>query len=680
MAGNATAKVTVKLLDELSRPAQIVRNSLKGIRGDMQALAGARLGLTKQIQDASNRAKELRSTLLGIGLAMTAGGIAAAKVMKPGTDFETLMVDIRQKADMSAEATKKLGDEIKALAPKVNKSAGEVAKGVDFLMGMSNKMTPDVVMKLMPEIGKTATTYRAEVEDLAKSSFAVIDNMKVAPGEMAKALDVMAQAGKEGGFELKDMAREFPSLTAAAEALGIKGVSGVAKLSAALQIARKGAADGSEAATNTANLMQKIVSPETTKKFAKAGVDIRKELAKTQKAGGDPFVMIAELVKKATKGDLSKLGDFFEDAQVQKFLRPLLANLDEYKKVRDTANAANGTVEADFKLRMDTFQSSIDRVSQAFNKLAITVGESLMPALTRIADVLAPAVSAIADWVSANQQLTSNILLAVGATAGLYAAVKTVSLALIGLRLAALYGARGFLNHLAPKGAPKLPGATPSAAPGAVAPAAVGTAAEARPMTPAEIAKAAKGSAALSGPGAVAKVASGLKGGIVGAVVQFVGETAIDKLFEVLPKPAYPAGYDPEKEKNMGVLDRVKRLMSDLGYDETKPRAKPIDPGDYERSRRAQEEYKRDPEGARGRAMMKLPGAAASGETAGAELGGGIVDGLDSARAAIMAKVDSIIADARSKLGAAGLSLTITPKLEGAGASLRGIHSDTGID
>lgn len=102
---------------------------------------------------------------------------------------------------------------------------------------------------MMSPIGRAATAYRAEIEDLAKAGYAAFDNLKVKAEDFGRALDVMAQAGKEGAFELKDMAQHFPSLTAAAQALKMGGLDGVAKLAAMLQIARKGAADGSEDAT-----------------------------------------------------------------------------------------------------------------------------------------------------------------------------------------------------------------------------------------------------------------------------------------------------------------------------------------------------------------------------------------------------------------------------------------------
>lgn len=712
MAANSTARVTVKLLDQLSAPAQIIRNSLRGIRGDMAALSGARLGLDRQIANATARVRELRASLVSLGVGGVAAGYALQRTMRPATNFETLMVDIRQKADMSKEATAALGEEIKALAPKVNKSAGEVAKGVDFLMGMG--LDQKRSMDIMPDIGKTATAYRAEIEDLAKSSFAVIDNMGVKSTEMRKALDVMAQAGKEGGFELKDMAEHFPSLTTAADALGIRGVAGVAKLAAALQIARKGASDGAEAATNLANLMQKIQSPETTRKFAKAGINVRDELDKTLKAGGDPLLAIAQLTQKATKGNMALIGDFFEDMQVQKFLRPFIAQLEEYKRIRGVSENAEGTVDADFKMRMESFQATVDKVMNAFNRMAVAVGDSLIPILTRLGEGLAPLLDRATEWISANSQLAGAALAAAGALFALAGIVAVLRLGAALLSLGGLKGARGLLNYLAPKGAPKVappPGAAPKVGPavptpGAAVPkpggtvptvAAPGTTAQVpRPMTPAEIARAAKGVSNMPGGAAnVMATVNRLKAGLVGAVAQLAGEAVIDSVLDALPAPSGPDGYDWKAERSKSVLQRAtelaRRLTGNTGEDT--PRAKPIDPADYERSRREQEERKRDPEGARGRAMMQRDARSqavvsdatvgadsrATGAAAGAEVGQGIKDGIATSAPGIVAQMAAVMAQLKA-LAASGIDVPVRPKLEGAGAALRGIHSDTGIN
>ena len=63
----------------------------------------------------------------------------------------------------------------------------------------------------MPAIGKAATATKADILDLSKAGCAAISNLGLAPEELTRAFDMMALAGKEGGFELKDMAQYLPA-------------------------------------------------------------------------------------------------------------------------------------------------------------------------------------------------------------------------------------------------------------------------------------------------------------------------------------------------------------------------------------------------------------------------------------------------------------------------------------
>lgn len=438
-----TSSLIVKLIDGISAPAKKAAESLKGIGRQAAALNGQRLasaGERLAAASAANAAKldamrgrMVEAAAVGYGLAR-----ALEAPLAKAREFETILLDIAQKGDMSDEAMKRLGASIGELAGKLRKSVDQatLAKGVDILAGFG--LDNQTALKLMEPISRAAVAYRAEVEDLAKASFAAMDNMKVPAAEMAKALDVMAQSGKEGAFELKDMAREFPVLTAAAQALGMTGVNSVAKLSAALQIARKGAATGSEAATNTANLMQKIVSPETTKKFAKVGIDIRKELKKVQKEGGDVFEMIANLVTKATKGDLSKIGDFFQDAEVQKFLRPLIQNLEEYKRIRNKAGGASGVVDADFERRLKTGDAALAQFKNRLSDLARTIGSIVLPVANDLMAVIGPLVDMLASAAERFPGATKAVLLSAAALVGLKVAATAAVFAFTYLRGAVL--------------------------------------------------------------------------------------------------------------------------------------------------------------------------------------------------------------------------------------------------
>ena len=94
---------------------------------------------------------------------------------------------------------------------------------------VASGIAPEKALDYMNVIGRTATAAQAEIVDISKTAFAVTDNLKVNVDDLAKTMDILAQAGKEGRFELKDMSA-FPSLTAGASMLGMRGVPAVSQL------------------------------------------------------------------------------------------------------------------------------------------------------------------------------------------------------------------------------------------------------------------------------------------------------------------------------------------------------------------------------------------------------------------------------------------------------------------
>ncbi len=394
------SRLKATLIDGVSAAAQRIAASLRGIGASAQGAKGAGFasGMAAQADQAGRSVAALHAKLLAIAGAAYAASRAMQGIVKPTADFETVLLDIAQKSDLSDAAMGQLGERIREMAKDVGRGANDMAKGVDTLLGFG--MNQADAMTIMPALGKAASAYNAQLQDLSKAAFSTLDNLKVPANQLGKALDVMAYAGKQGAFEIKDMAAEFPAITAAAQALGITGVEGVAKLTAALQIARKGAATGSESATNLRNIMQKIQAEDAVKKWKKMGVDIRKEVKSIQDQGGDVLEHLAGLINKALKGDLAKLGDLYGDAQVQDFLRPFIQNLEEYKKIRDEARKAVGVVEADYGRRTKTFAFQMQRFKGAMEELSISLGNRVLPHLTRFSDGLSNVLNTLDQRVS----------------------------------------------------------------------------------------------------------------------------------------------------------------------------------------------------------------------------------------------------------------------------------------
>lgn len=415
-----TSQLILSLIDRVTAPA---RRAAQSVRGITQAISEANGQRLRAMADANRQnIGRLRADLVDTAATAVALGFALSRPYAAAREFESVLEDIGQKANLSRRAQLLLGSSIRALGPQVNRSAQEIAAGVDVLAGFG--LDPNQAVTMMRPIGRAATAYRAQIEDLARASFAAVDNLDVPFNQTSRALSVMAIAGKEGAFELRDMAQYFPSLTAAAAALGQTGTPAVADLAAALQIARKGAGDSAEAATNLSNVLQKINAPATRRKFAAMGVDLEASLRQAAERGLTPIEAIAEITNRTLRGDLSKIGDLFEDAQVQKGLRPIIQNLEEYRRIRAAAANGGDVVDQDFARRMQTSAAAADAFKAKIQNLAISFGTALLPAINGVLDFVGPFVDGLAQMTERFPGLTQFV-------------VGTIA-SLIGLRLAAL--------------------------------------------------------------------------------------------------------------------------------------------------------------------------------------------------------------------------------------------------
>lgn len=432
-----TSSLIVRLVDQVTQPARAISRSLLGLNNQAKGGFGSRLG---EAIERNNRAlSTARGKLFDAAAGFYVLRSALGAPLNAAANFETALEDIGQKAGIPQERLAALGEQIKKVARDTNQATMNIAGAIDNLVGRG--ASEDVALAAAGPIGKAATAYRASADDLAAASWSAVDNLKVPANQIGTAIDMMAQAGKEGAFELKDMAQYFPKLGAQYQGLGQTGVGAVADLAAALQIVRKGTGDASSAATNLSNVLQKVYSNTTIKNFKKLGVNIRKEMEKAAKEGKTPIEAIAEITNKALDGDLSKLGQIFEDAQVQEGMRSLIQNMEEYRRVRSKALAASGVVDEDFARRLKTAQGAMDRWKASMENLNIALGTTLLPLLNDILDRVIPLIDKFGEWAASNPELARGL---VATAAGLIA----FKVAMTGLTFVGLLGRGGALSLL----------------------------------------------------------------------------------------------------------------------------------------------------------------------------------------------------------------------------------------
>ena len=361
--------LTLVAFDKMSR---VIRDAVNKSNDEFDKLQ-------REIKNTSDMLDKLGQNMTKVGGALTlAGGGLAYKLgiteaIPEAFQMEHRLRELGNVGQLSAKQLEDMDKRLASISRYTNQMRPEIAEGLNVLV--ASGIDPTKALDYMNVIGRTATGEQAAIADISRTAFAVSDNLKVPIDDLAKSMDILAMSGKEGRFELKDMAAAFPSLTAGAAMLGMKGTPAVASLGAALQVAMKGAGEASEAANNLENFIQKVTSPLAVKNFEEVfGVNLKQVLLDAAAQGRDPILEVIEMMTELSGGDVFKVSEVFQDKQVLNFIKPMMQNLDEYKRIKASALSAEGVVDSDFEHMMET-------TNEQFKLLKINMKELVFPHL-----------------------------------------------------------------------------------------------------------------------------------------------------------------------------------------------------------------------------------------------------------------------------------------------------------
>lgn len=467
--GSQVLKGMAKEAAGLERELSKVRREIAGASGNITDMVSRERQLERQIERTNGEmAKRKRLMTIdanadrmrarGDGLKdrgsdnMTQGAVAAAPLFLLGRaamQNERSLALMAQKLDLSNSRTITLGNSLQRAAIDAKQLPENIIAGADFLA--SKGLEAPELEAMMPIIGKFGTAWDANVLDTAKAAHANFLSLKVPLNQTAQALEMMAVAGNEGGFEVKNMAAEFPTLTSNIAKFGSTGLTAVADLSAALQVLEAKTGDGAVAANNLDNMMSFALSAEGIKKFSKFGIDIVGSLKKAAKEGKSPLETIAKLTKQATGGDDMKISQIFSDKQARDGVTALIQSEQEYIRIRKAAMNARGMTDKEFERMSGTSSANVQVMIGSLQGLAVTLGTHLLPTLITGTKWLTGMVTSVGEWAQANPAAASTVMTIITALVGMKIAFGALQFALGGLfgPLATIYK---FWSKLFPAG------------------------------------------------------------------------------------------------------------------------------------------------------------------------------------------------------------------------------------
>ena len=330
-----------------------------------------------------------------LGMTNIYGGITQA--IGQSMAFQRELSLLGNTRNLGSEELDSLRTELKQISGEVNQDKSSLLAGVDVFIGEGFKSGQ--ATEAMRHIGKTATATGTSILELSKTSAASFKNMELTPDGFAGALDTLVASSEAGGLKLQEMVQHFPQLTVKAKELGLAGKEGIATLGSGFQVAMKGAADPKAAAENFNAFLSQLSDPSTLARFKKMGIDIQQELDTAIAAGKDPILEMVKLIEQKTGGDKLKIGELLGDKKAVDFFNPMLENLDEFEKIKQSALSGEGVIDQDFSNMMGTAAAQMKRFQLVTSNIGDTFATSLLPSITPVIEKIATVMSWVAKGV-----------------------------------------------------------------------------------------------------------------------------------------------------------------------------------------------------------------------------------------------------------------------------------------
>ncbi|EOX5515620.1 phage tail tape measure protein [Escherichia coli] len=314
---NRLARAGFESAQEQERAMQATREKARALKRELDGVTQAQMKMAKT-PVIPERGRFARAAAFGGNAVTIGGGIAAgaaimAQPVKKQMSYERQLAMMANTAfsDGGLEGRRAGLEQMKSsIRNAVTYGGGtkeDAAETLDALL-KDGGISFDTASKWLPELMKYATASGASATDLANVMLKGKKTFGFRDEDISTVLNMAIAAGKEGSFELNDMARWLSQQMGSASAAGMKGKDDFVKILALNEAAAITAGSSDEAGNNVVNLLAKLTSHdiETAAKsidYNGKGIDFSGTLTEARKHGLDPIDALSSLIDKIVAND-----------------------------------------------------------------------------------------------------------------------------------------------------------------------------------------------------------------------------------------------------------------------------------------------------------------------------------------------------------------------------------------
>lgn len=315
-------------------------------------------------------------------------------------------------SDKSEKEFKQYENSIKAIGDKTSSAYEDVAASYEKIAGLNETFarTPEAISAVTEA---TITLARASRQDLGTSAenlVGIMNQFDLGANQASRTINVLAAGQAVGAASIAQSAEAYKNF-------------------------------GSTAKASNITLEQSQALIQTVGKFmilgAEAGTKLRGSVSKLQDAGfgyaSGQFQIndaLEDARKKFDRLNTAKQKDAFitktfglENKNVGLILLNNIGLYNEFTK------SVTGTSEAQkaAEINQNTMSARMDKVKSQVKNLAVTVGETLLPAISKLAEGIIPIVQKFSKWAKDNPKTLNTIVKISLAVAGAAFAIAAIS-------------------------------------------------------------------------------------------------------------------------------------------------------------------------------------------------------------------------------------------------------------
>lgn len=320
-------------------------------------------------------------------------GVAGSMAVRGAAQMETRLEQLGIVADKSTAYMQKLNEQMLRVSQKrhINIDPSELFSAVEQISAKTGELS--VAEDNLENIAMVISATGASGEDVGSLFSNIFEKFNVRDSrQMLEVIDALANQGKMGAFELRDLATQGERIISAYAAMGRTGKAAAVEMGTMMQLGRKGVGSTEQAATAFEAVVRNLTDPKMINNLKNVGINV--------KDVNGQFRAIPEIIKEIVvkaDGDVTRLGAVFDTFSLR-MVNPIAIAYNQAIKEGKTAKEAfeamnelmkvdsNGAgILSDSERMAKTFAASVVSLKSAWNGFA---NRNLAEPINRLANAI----------------------------------------------------------------------------------------------------------------------------------------------------------------------------------------------------------------------------------------------------------------------------------------------------